>query len=148
MELHVSLVGRDELTVEIYRQLGHAILEGRLRAGERLPPSRELARRLSVSRNTVTLAYEQLADEGYLNARVGVGTFVSDKVEGSAGRVRPAGRALRPRQVWRTIPLPSGFERQAVGAANAPGLVLGYGAIPAERIAQGLRRLRHCFGGT
>jgi GntR family transcriptional regulator/MocR family aminotransferase len=33
-----------------------------------------------------------------------------------------------------------------VSAAGPPGLVLGYGAIPAERIPEGLRRLRRCFG--
>jgi GntR family transcriptional regulator/MocR family aminotransferase len=46
------------------------VLDGGLRAGERLPPSRELARQLSVSRGTVTLAYRQLAGEGYVETRV------------------------------------------------------------------------------
>jgi GntR family transcriptional regulator/MocR family aminotransferase len=113
VEVHVSLVGRDELTVEIYRQLRQAILEDRLRAGERLPPTRELARRLGVSRTTVTLAYEQLADEGYVHARVGAGTFVSGHVEAYPSRVRPAGGALRPRPVWIGIPVPTGFRQPA-----------------------------------
>jgi len=113
MDLHVSLVGRDDLTVEIYRQLRQAILEGRLRGGQRLPPTRELARRLSVSRTTVTLAYEQLAHEGYVAARVGAGTFVSDHIEASGSRVGPAEGALRPRPVWATIPIPTLFEPQA-----------------------------------
>jgi GntR family transcriptional regulator/MocR family aminotransferase len=52
MELHVSLVGRRDLAGEIYRQLRAAILDGRLRGGDRLPPTRELAVRLSVSRTT------------------------------------------------------------------------------------------------
>jgi GntR family transcriptional regulator/MocR family aminotransferase len=34
----------------------------------------------------------------------------------------------------------------AVGGPARPGLVLGYGAIPAQHIEEGLRRLRHCFG--
>ena len=112
MELHVSLSRRDELTVEIYRQVRQAILEGRLRAGERLPPTRELARRLSVSRTTVTLAYDQLAHEGYVAARVGAGTFVSDHVQAFGSRVRSAVGALRPRPVWATIPVPARLERQ------------------------------------
>ena len=35
----------------------------------------------------------------------------------------------------------------AVNGPARPGLVLGYGAIPTQRIEEGLRRLRHCFGG-
>ncbi|HEY7879545.1 MAG TPA: winged helix-turn-helix domain-containing protein, partial [Streptosporangiaceae bacterium] len=71
MELHVSLVGRDDLTGEIYRQLRRAILDGRLPPGERLPPTRELARRLAVSRSTVTVAYDRLTGEGFLSGRPG-----------------------------------------------------------------------------
>jgi GntR family transcriptional regulator/MocR family aminotransferase len=109
VEVHVSLVGRDDLTNEIYRQLRQAILDGRLRAGERLPPTRELARRLSVARGTVTLAYEQLTDEGYATARVGAGTFVSDHAGAYPSQVGPAGGALRPRSLWATIPPPTLF---------------------------------------
>jgi hypothetical protein len=48
-----------------------AILEGRLRSGDPLPPSRELARRLSVSRTTVMVAYDRLIGEGFVAARSG-----------------------------------------------------------------------------
>lgn len=57
---HVSLVGRKDLCGEIYRQIRRAVLDQRLRPGDRLPPSRELARALVVSRATVTVAYERL----------------------------------------------------------------------------------------
>ena len=46
-----------------------AILEGRLGAGAALPSSRELAGLLQLSRNTVTSAYLQLVDEGFLQSR-------------------------------------------------------------------------------
>lgn len=62
---------------QIYGQLRAGILEGRLRAGQRLPSTRLLARELDVSRNTAVLALERLAAEGYLEARAGSGTFVS-----------------------------------------------------------------------
>ena len=45
------------------------ILAGRLGAGAALPSSRDLARLLSLSRNTVTAAYQQLVEEGFLEAR-------------------------------------------------------------------------------
>ena len=112
-EVHVSLVGRKDLTGEIYRQLRRAILDGRLPPGGRLPPTRELARRLSVSRTTVTVAYDRLLGEGFVTSRVGAGTFVSDAVPAVAGRARPAGGALRPRPVWDDVPLPTVFDRAA-----------------------------------
>jgi GntR family transcriptional regulator/MocR family aminotransferase len=52
------------------RQLHHrfkeAILDGHLAPGSRLPGSRALAEELSISRNTVTAAYDLLAAEGYV----------------------------------------------------------------------------------
>jgi len=58
VEVHVSLLARKDLSGEIYRQLRRAILDGRLRPRDLLPPTRELARMLSVSRTTVTVAYD------------------------------------------------------------------------------------------
>jgi GntR family transcriptional regulator/MocR family aminotransferase len=55
-----------------------AILEGRLDDGASLPSSRELATLLGISRNTVTAAYLQLIDEGFLQARPRSGVFVAN----------------------------------------------------------------------
>jgi GntR family transcriptional regulator/MocR family aminotransferase len=112
MEFHVSLVGRKQLSIEIYRQLRRAIIDGVLRPGERLPPSRELARRLSVSRTTVTVAYDRLAGEGYVESRVGAGTFIS--FLGGAAPGAKTGRsrgALSPRAIWAPVRLPTVSER-------------------------------------
>jgi GntR family transcriptional regulator / MocR family aminotransferase len=113
VEVHVSLVGRKDLTGEIYRQLRRAILDGRLPSGGRLPPTRELARRLSVSRTTVTVAYDRLAGEGFLTARVGAGTFVGDGLQGATHPAGRTGGALRPRPVWDSIAVPTVFEHEA-----------------------------------
>src|SRR2546430_16989003 len=78
VEIPISLVGKTDLGGEIYRQLRQAILDGRLKPGDRLPPTRELARSLSVSRTTVSVAYEGLTGQGFVTARVGAGTFVSE----------------------------------------------------------------------
>ncbi|MGW5366457.1 MocR-like pyridoxine biosynthesis transcription factor PdxR [Actinopolymorpha pittospori] len=108
MDFHVSLAGRGDLTSRIYKQLRGAILDGRLRGGERLPPTRELARRLDVSRNTVAVAYERLSAEGFLVARVGAGTFVrTEPIERVRARTAPGGDGVRPREVWRSLPLPA-----------------------------------------
>ena len=69
---------------------------GELAAGVRLPASRELARLLGISRNTVTAAYEQLLAEGFLDSRSGDGTYVA-----------PVTRALAaPEATARTTPVP------------------------------------------
>ena len=76
------------------------ILDGRLGSGAALPSSRELAHLLGLSRNTVTSAYQQLMDEGFLQARPRSGVFVAagarppmpeahdvqDRLRGTAGR--------------------------------------------------------------
>lgn len=62
---------------QLYEELRLRIVSGELRPGERLPPTRTLARELGVSRNVVTAAYEALLAEGYVQARVGHGTWVS-----------------------------------------------------------------------
>jgi GntR family transcriptional regulator / MocR family aminotransferase len=58
--------------------LRSGIREGRLPSGTRLPPSRLLAADLGISRGVVVEAYAQLVAEGYLTARVGSGTWVSE----------------------------------------------------------------------
>jgi GntR family transcriptional regulator/MocR family aminotransferase len=113
MEFHVSLVGRKNLGREIYRQLRRAIVDGRLRPGDRLPPSRELARGLGVSRTTATVAYDRLTGEGFVTSRVGSGTFVSEHVARPALKRHRADGALRARPVWDSIPLSSAFDRRA-----------------------------------
>jgi GntR family transcriptional regulator/MocR family aminotransferase len=114
MDFHISLVGRKHLSVEIYRQLRRAIIDGVLRPGELLPPSRELARTLSVSRTTVTVAYDRLAGEGYVDSRVGAGTFVSFLREAVAADVkkRRSAGVLRPRPVWESVLLPVPLDSQ------------------------------------
>ena len=64
------------LYLQLYHQLRELILQGEF-ASHRLPPGRELARRLGVARITVTQAYEQLEAEGFVRRRRGAGTFVA-----------------------------------------------------------------------
>lgn len=107
MDVHVSLDRRGDLSARIYRQLLEAIVDGRLRPGERLPPTRELAERLDVARNTVTVAYERLIAEGVIVGRVGAGTFVNaDAVSRDLSRNAPAGAGVSPRAVWQSIAEP------------------------------------------
>ena len=65
------------LQARLRQAVVQAILDGRLSSGAALPSSRELAQLLSLSRNTVTSAYLQLMDEGFLQARPRSGVFVA-----------------------------------------------------------------------
>jgi GntR family transcriptional regulator/MocR family aminotransferase len=125
VEFHVSLAGRGDLSARIYQQLHEAVLDGRLRSGERLPPTRELARQLAVSRNTVALAYERLTAEGFLVGRVGAGTFVCATPPAPATMPAVDGGVVPPRPVWQELattddepmtPLPHDF---SVGVPDA-----------------------------
>jgi GntR family transcriptional regulator/MocR family aminotransferase len=82
------------LNRRLYLSLRGAILSGRITAGVQLPSTRELARDLGMSRNTVMSAMNQLVAEGYLIARQGSGTFVSDTLP-DLGPLRPAVRGRR-----------------------------------------------------
>ena len=73
----IQLDPRRGLARQLYQALRERILDGRLRSGTRLPAGRELAELLGVSRNTVGRAVDQLYAEGYVQARVGDGTYVA-----------------------------------------------------------------------
>ncbi|HVP02706.1 MAG TPA: phosphonate metabolism transcriptional regulator PhnF [Solirubrobacteraceae bacterium] len=62
---------------QIERQLGALIESGRLGPGDRLPPERDLAAELGVSRMTVRQAFDALARRGMVERGVGRGTFVA-----------------------------------------------------------------------
>lgn len=65
----------------LYRQvrkaIEHGIAVGTLHPDRRLPSSRELARELGLSRNTITLAYQELIAEGFVESRLRKGLFVN-----------------------------------------------------------------------
>lgn len=62
---------------QLYEQIRQAIASEQLKTGFRLPSTRGLASSLGVSRNTVASAFEQLLAEGYIEGRVGAGTYVT-----------------------------------------------------------------------
>lgn len=64
--------------LQLENQIRAAILQGKLSAGDGLPPTRALAKDMQIARNTVIQAYEQLLAEGYLVSREGAGTYVAE----------------------------------------------------------------------
>ncbi len=79
----------------LYRQLRqaleHDIAVGELDPRQPLPSSRELARELGISRNTVNTAYQELVAEGFVEARPRRGLYVNLEMihELARGAVRP-----------------------------------------------------------
>jgi GntR family transcriptional regulator/MocR family aminotransferase len=140
-------------TEPVYRQLARhvcALVEsGRLREGQKLPASRELAAALGLSRNTVNQAYEVLEDARVVRAHVGQGTFVARPAHGRPGdgsaRERAGDGALEPGLAWESLlaPPPPGVRAlDADGAADpAPGLDLRGGRVdPAALPVAALRK--------
>jgi DNA-binding transcriptional regulator YhcF (GntR family) len=75
-------VARDSdvpISTQIYWQLVYQIDSGRLLAGARLLPVRELGAALRVNPNTIRAVYRRLADAGYVTSRHGAGTAVADR---------------------------------------------------------------------
>lgn len=73
----IALDRRQGLSRQLYQALRARVLDGRLGSGTRLPASRDMAAILGLSRNSVVRAYDQLYAEGFIESRVGDGTYVS-----------------------------------------------------------------------
>ena len=73
----IELDRRQGLSRQLYQALRVRVLDGRLASGTRLPASRDLAAALAISRNSVVRAYDQLYAEGFIEGRVGDGTYVA-----------------------------------------------------------------------
>ncbi|MBV1879560.1 MAG: PLP-dependent aminotransferase family protein [Pseudomonadales bacterium] len=71
------LTTEESLQVQVHRYLVGKISNGQLPPGTRLPASRRLAMDFKLSRNTVSIAIEQLKAEGFLRAEPGNGVFVN-----------------------------------------------------------------------
>jgi GntR family transcriptional regulator / MocR family aminotransferase len=148
-----SPAGR-ELYRWIYEELRSAILDGRLHPGSRLPATRDLASSYRVSRPTIVAAFEQLKAEGYVEGRVGSGTYVSKVLPEQLLQVRstehervlPRRRAILSSYARRLHPFLPPARKKAVRAfrANQPALDL----FPATLWAQvANRRLRRVSAG-
>lgn len=78
---------------QLYDELRSAVLAGRLSPGARLPSTRSLSADLGISRNTAAGAFDQLLAEGYLEGKVGSGTYVAGSLPEDLLRVRELPRA-------------------------------------------------------
>ncbi|WP_136707208.1 PLP-dependent aminotransferase family protein [Agromyces sp. H66] len=132
LDLHLEL-DRGRKAASLEHALRTAVRDRRLAAGTRLPSTRTLASDLGIARNSVADVYAQLTAEGWFEARVGAGTWVSEHAGLAAPAHRPAARPTSGLLDLRGgIPDASGFPRRAWAAAarraalDATAAELGY----------------------
>ncbi|AUG44001.1 PLP-dependent aminotransferase family protein [Pseudomonas chlororaphis] len=107
------------LSRQLYQALRQRVLDGRLASGTRLPASRDLAAALEISRNSVVRAYDQLYAEGFIEGRVGDGTYVAQLPE-SRLPIKKSAKNLSTKVSTGLSPgLPTGLSTKS---ANLPGI--------------------------
>lgn len=77
-EVHDEATGHSQLTMQVVEHVRSLISSGEVRPGDRLPPERELARNLKISRSSLRAGIGFLSAMGVLKSRHGAGTFVSN----------------------------------------------------------------------
>ncbi len=138
-ELYAWQVERGQATPlfrQLYLQIRSAILTLTLPPGTRLPSTRSLASRLQVARASVVSAYEQLLAEGYLEGKVGSGTYISSDLPERLER-RPPGRA--PATTARRPPVPAPATRlerlaPSIGEGSAQAFAMGRCRVDARTV--------------
>ncbi|HVI75874.1 MAG TPA: PLP-dependent aminotransferase family protein [Anaeromyxobacteraceae bacterium] len=140
----------EPLFLQITRSITGDIRRGRLRPGMRLPGTRTLAQTLSVHRNTVVAAYDELLAEGWIESSEARGTFVSRALPEVAPRASSVSLSRRAE-----VPARAGFdlkpapERADLAKAPPGALVMSIGVpdvrlLPTAALARAYRRaVRH-----
>jgi GntR family transcriptional regulator/MocR family aminotransferase len=102
--VHLDRDARIPVRQQLYARIRELILRGHLAADVQLPSSRTLVAELGVSRNTVVAAFDQLIAEGYLEAKVGAGSFVASTLPDALGKsVRAAPQIVRSSRARREL---------------------------------------------
>ncbi|HEU0275043.1 MAG TPA: PLP-dependent aminotransferase family protein [Candidatus Udaeobacter sp.] len=119
----------EPLHEQLYRQVRDELVSATFNNNSsRLPSSRELAADLKVSRFTVNVAFSRLHSEGYLQSKIGSGTFVAEQLPESFLSARTVGQEPRterpPRLSERVKGIPDHREGKQFdfGIAGPPGV--------------------------
>jgi GntR family transcriptional regulator/MocR family aminotransferase len=123
----IDIVICKESVEPIYQQLARhfrsQIESGRLASGDRLPPTRDLARQLEIGRISVVNAYAQLQSEGLIAAHPGRGTFVT-----GSRAMSPVGAGA----TWTSRGAPQFSMREMMRLARQPGVIAFSSGSPPE----------------
>src|SRR5262245_20163187 len=129
------------LFLQLASTIADDIRRGRLKPGDALPGSRELAELLGVNRNTVVAGYAELAAEGLVHTKIGGGTFVAEPI---AAAPLPIAEPSRESPTYELPPAPI-FPPPAPEIPPLGALNLAYSApdvrlLPARELARAFRR--------
>jgi DNA-binding transcriptional MocR family regulator len=91
-ELEIDPAAAEPVYRQIADRIRASLAAGRLAPGQRLPPTRDLAKALGVNRNTVVAAYDLLIETGAATGHTGRGTFLAGP--------RPSAAQGRDRDPW------------------------------------------------
>jgi GntR family transcriptional regulator/MocR family aminotransferase len=149
VDLEIEFVPGSPLRRQLEHALRGAIRSGRLAPGSVLPPSRDLADQLGVSRGVVVDSYSQLRTEGYLSAVRGSGTRVALL---SAPGAPPARRQVSPAEQFRYDLRPGQADYHAFPRARwKAALVRALRELPDRRLGYanhcGIAELRNAVAG-
>lgn len=111
---------------QLQRALRGAIENGAIGPDDALPPERDLAEMLGVSRITVRKAIDELVDEGLLIRKQGSGTFVSNRVEKNFAKLTSFSEDMRargrePRSVWMNRAAGTVTPEESLTLRSSPG---------------------------
>jgi GntR family transcriptional regulator len=111
---------------QLQRALRGAIENGIIGPEDALPPERDLAEMLKVSRITVRKAIDELVDEGLLIRKQGSGTFVSNRVEKNFAKLTSFSEDMRargrePRSVWMNRAAGTVTPEESLTLRSSPG---------------------------
>jgi GntR family transcriptional regulator/MocR family aminotransferase len=104
---------------QLYSGYRSAILDGRLKPGQRLPSTRVVAQELQISRILAVLAFEQLVAEGYIVSRGSAGSYVSNELPDP-----PQPRGSHQRAAADRRPGPRRLPKSKLARIDAPWLGL------------------------
>jgi GntR family transcriptional regulator len=118
---------------QLVAQVRQAVLLGILRAGDQLPPVREVVTQITINPNTVHRAYRDLEEEGIVEGRQGIGTFISERARSALTPKRQL--ALQEQLLgWLSRARRAGMDDDAIVALVTVSLPMT--AIDAEELRQ------------
>lgn len=128
------------LYLQLEATLRDALASGKWKAGEALPPERELADRFKVSRLTLRKALERLEAQGLVQRRQGSGTYVAPRLEQPLSALTGFSQDMRARGLEPSIR----WLKKGLFVAS-PEEVLALSLSPGEKVAR-LERVRSAQG--
>ncbi|RMF82881.1 MAG: PLP-dependent aminotransferase family protein [Chloroflexi bacterium] len=127
LNINLDRDGEEPIYRQLIRHIRMQIESGTLRAGMRLPASRDLAKQLNISRISVVNAYAELRAEGYLSAHAGRGTFVAGDGGSNGAEVNGSNNNSAENELPTT---PDRSIREMMHMARKPGVISFAGGAP------------------